>query len=183
MIQRKKIVPFASGKVLEIGVGSGLNLPFYKLDRVESLIAMDPSVEMLIRAEKSLDPQMPPTQFVRGFAQEIPVQSNSIDTIVMTYTLCSIPDVESSLAEFKRVLKPGGQLLFCEHGLAPDAKVQKWQKRLNPLWAKLGGGCLLDKNIPELIRKHSFTINRMESMYIPGFKPASYNYWGVATPS
>jgi len=119
-------------------------------------------------------------EFVLAGSEEIPLDSDSFDTVLMTYTLCSIPDSEPALREMARVLKQGGQLLFCEHGVAPDASVRRWQNRINPIWRRLGGGCYLNRDIPDLIGQGGFEITGMETMYIPGWRPASFNYWGAA---
>ena len=113
-------------------------------------------------------------------AEDIPADNNCFDSIVITYTLCSIPNNKKAFDEIKRVLKTNGQLLFCEHGKAPDKSIQKWQNIINPIWKKLGGGCTLNRDIPSIIQDNGFKINKMESMYIPGWKPASFNYWGSA---
>jgi ubiquinone/menaquinone biosynthesis C-methylase UbiE len=181
-IQRQKIVPFASGMVLEIGIGSGLNLGFYDPDKVDNIIGLDPSEEMLAIAEKSLPQHSHSVRLVKGSAEDVPLKRDSVDTIVITYVMCSIPEVELALKEFKRVLKPGGRLLFCEHGMAPDPFVRKWQNRMNPIWKRVSGGCHLNRNIPKIIESGSFRIENMESMFIPGPRMASYNYWGVAKP-
>lgn len=120
-------------------------------------------------------------EFLQAPAEEIPLDSTSVDTIVVTYTLCTIPDVLPALQDMRRVLKPGGELIFCEHGEAPDEKVQRWQGRLNPIWKKLGGGCNLNRKIPLLLVEAGFKIQGLDTMYIPGWKPASFNYWGLAT--
>ena len=180
MIQRKKILPFASGKIVEIGIGSGLNLPLYDGQQVENIIGVDSSESMLQLAEKHISNSNFPVQLVNASAENIPVVSDFADTIVTTYTLCSISDIPSVFEEIRRILKPGGKFIFCEHGLAPDRNVQKWQNRLNPMWRKFGGGCNLNRNIPELIRQCSFDISSLNSMYIPGPRIASYNYWGIA---
>ena len=182
MKQRQKIVPLAYGNVLEVGVGSGLNFDFYDATKVDRLYALDPSEEMWALAKKQLDTSQIKIEFTKGYAEEIPLDSNSIDSIVITYTMCTIPDVEASLAEMRRVLKVHGELIFCEHGIAPDNSVRRWQNILNPIWKNVGGGCNLNRNIPELISDGGFKINNLETMYLPGFKPASYNFWGVAKP-
>lgn len=180
MLQRQKLIPFAEGKVLEIGIGSGLNLPFYDKDKVSHLLAIDPSEE--IWKKNKVDLQKLPFifEFEKAFAEDIPADTNSFDTVILTYTLCSIKEANEALEEIKRVLKDSGKLLFCEHGKAPDKAVQKWQNRMNPLWKRIGGGCNLNKDIPVLIESNGFKIKKMETMYIPGWKPASFNYWGAA---
>ena len=182
MKQRQKIVPLAYGNVLEVGVGSGLNFGYYNSAKVDKLFALDPSEEMWALAKKQLDTSQINIEFTKGYAEEIPLDSNSIDSIVITYTMCTIPNVEASLAEMRRVLKVHGELIFCEHGVAPDNSVRRWQNLLNPIWKNVGGGCNLNRNIPELISDGGFKINNLETMYLPGFKPASYNFWGVARP-
>lgn len=182
MRQRMKVIPLATGNVLEIGVGSGLNLPLYDKAHVRHLTAIDPSREMW---DKSLvDTQNLPFDFsfVEAFAENIPEESNRFDTVVITYALCTIADTNKALEEVRRVLKPNGKLVFCEHGKAPDIAIQKWQNRINPLWKRLGGGCNLNKDIPLIIEASGFKMNGMEKMYIPGWKPASFNYWGTAKP-
>ena len=182
MKQRQKIVPQAYGNVLEVGVGSGLNFEYYDAAKVDRLFALDPSEEMWAIAKKQLAINQINIEFTKGYAEEIPLDNNSIDSIVITYTMCTIPNVEVSLDEMRRVLKTRGELIFCEHGIAPDKSVRRWQNLLNPIWKNVGGGCNLNRNIPKLIVEGGFNINNLETMYIPGFKPASYNYWGVAKP-
>jgi len=181
MKQREKVVPLAEGRVLEIGIGSGLNLPFYTQGKVKHLWGLDPSQETWALAHDKLGIFDFDIDFIEASAEDIPLESGSADTILVTYTICTIPDVFSALKEARRVLKSGGSLLFCEHGLAPDESVQRWQNRMNPLWTKIGGGCNLNRPIPELIEQAGFRIRSMDTMYIPGWKPASFNYWGVAT--
>ncbi|WP_242131359.1 class I SAM-dependent methyltransferase [Aestuariivivens marinum] len=176
--QREKIIPLAHGNVLEIGIGSGLNLPFYDKTNVKHLTAIDPSIE--IWNQNKFDVKSLPFEFnfIKAIAENIPVDNNSFDYVVITYTLCSIPDVSKAFNEIRRVIKPNGKLLFCEHGKAPDKSVQKWQNYINPIWKKLGGGCTLNKDIPSIIKNNGFKIINMETMYIPGWKPASFNFWG-----
>lgn len=181
MKQREKVVPLASGRVLEIGIGSGLNIPFYSQHKVEHLWGLDPSPDMWKIAEKNAAQHHLEVEFLQSGAESIPLDNNSADTVVMTYTMCTIPEVRSALDEIRRVLKPGGQLIFCEHGLAPDKDVQRWQNRLNPAWKKLGGGCNLNRPIPELLHHSGFKSTDMQTMYIPGWKPGCFNYWGTAT--
>ena len=180
MRQRMKIVPLAKGVVLEIGIGSGLNLPFYKKDSVKHLTAIDPSEEIWNINVVDIESLPFDFEFIKAPAENIPAKDNSFDTVVMTYTLCTISDVYKGLSEIKRVLKPDGKLLFCEHGKAPEKSIQKWQKTINPLWKRVGGGCNLNRDIPAIINKNGFKINKLETMYLPGWKIASYNYWGMA---
>jgi ubiquinone/menaquinone biosynthesis C-methylase UbiE len=182
MRQRTKVIPLATGNVLEIGIGSGLNLSIYNNENVKHLTAIDPSNEMWDR--NVIDTKNLPFEFsfIEAFAENIPEEDNRFDTVVITYTLCSIPDTNKALEEMRRVLKPNGKLIFCEHGKASDEATQKWQNRINPLWKRLGGGCNLNKDIPSIIEANGFKMNNMEAMYIPGWKPASFNYWGTARP-
>lgn len=178
--QRQKVIPLAAGRVLEIGIGSGLNLEYYDPGRVERVWGLDPSPEMWALAGAKVGKLPFGVEFVQGEAQNIPLEDRSIDTVVVTYTLCTIPEAVAALGDMRRVLKPGGQLLFCEHGLAPDESVRKWQHRVNPVWRRVGGGCNLNRDIPSLLRAGGFRIRDMDTMYIPGWKPASFNYWGTA---
>lgn len=178
--QRKKVVPLAKGRVLEIGIGSGLNLQFYDSSNVEYIWGLDPSAEMRKLAEKRVKNIQFEVEFIGLSGDEIPLESNSVNTVLVTYTLCTIPDVAQALSEMSRVLMPGGELIFCEHGLAPDEDVRRWQNRINPIWKRMGGGCNLNRPIPNLIEQGGFKINSIETMYIPGWKPACFNYWGSA---
>lgn len=178
--QREKIVPRAWGRVLEIGIGSGLNLPFYDFQKISSLLGLEPSSKMIAMAEKQAQELKINVEFINTTACEIPLASNSMDTVVITYTLCTIPDVLHSLGEMKRVLKPGGKLHFSEHGQAPDLSVKYWQNTLTPLWKMIGGGCHLNRMIPELILQGGFRIQEMETLYLPGWKPLTFNFWGTA---
>lgn len=180
MIQRAKIIPQAQGTVLEIGVGSGLNLPFYDKAHIKHLTAIDPSVETWDKNKFDIQKLPFNFEFIKAYAEAIPADNNCFDTVVMTYALCTIPDTQKALEEIRRVLKPNGKLLFCEHGKAPDLAVQKWQNNINPLWKRLGGGCHLNKDIPLIIKQNGFNIKKLDAMYIPGWKPASFNYWGTA---
>lgn len=183
MRQREKVVPLADGRVLEIGVGSGLNLPLYDPAKVKHVWGLDPSPEMWEMAKtqtKALDFDV---EFLQAFAEEIPLEQGSIDTVLVTYTLCTIPDPVAALRDMRRVLRPGGTLVFCEHGIAPDESVQKWQGRMNPIWRRLGGGCHLNRPIPELLATGGFEVRSMETMYLPGWRPASFNFWGTAAPA
>ena len=178
--QREKIVPLASGDVLEIGFGSGLNLPYYDRSKIGRLFALEPSEGMLRLAQKNIDESDLDVETIGLPGEEIPLDDESVDTVLVTYTLCSIADVAPALAGMRRVLKPGGKLLYCEHGKAPDANVHKWQDRLNPGWKRLSGGCNMNRDIPALLEGAGFVIEDDNRMYIPGIRALSYNYWGVA---
>ena len=180
--QRNKIVPYAKGEVLEIGIGSGLNLPYYNKSLVKKVYGLDPSEELNEIALKNASGINLDIDFIISGAEEIKLPSKSIDTVLITYTLCTIPEFKEALKEIKRVLKDDGIMLFCEHGLAPDKKVSKWQNRINPLWGKLFGGCNINRNIPHIIQESGLNIKKLEQMYLPSTpKIVAYNYWGVAS--
>ena len=176
---RSQLVPEACGTVLEIGVGSGLNLPYYGT-AVSRLYGLDPSEELLQMARKKAGAAPFPVEFLTHTGEEIPLDDCCFDTIVTTWTLCTIPDPVKALKEMRRVLKPGGSLLFAEHGLAPDASVRGWQERLNPLWRRITGGCNLNRKMDELIRTSDFRIVQLDMAYAKGLRPMSYIYSGRA---
>ncbi len=178
--QREKIVPLAEGDVLEIGIGSGLNLPFYDPQKVRKIWGLEPSEGMRRLAAKNLKGMNLDLEFIDLPGEEIPLESNSVDTVLVTYTLCTIPDAVTALEGMRRVLKPSGRLLFCEHGTAPDENIRRWQDRLNTGWSKIAGGCNMNRNILEMINAAGFHIVDDERMYIPGLRILSYNYWGSA---
>jgi ubiquinone/menaquinone biosynthesis C-methylase UbiE len=182
MRQREKVVPRARGRVLEVGIGSGLNFPFYDARKVTKVWGLDPSPEMTRMAQR-MAPSMPfEVEFIGLPGEEIPLEDSSVDTVLVTYTLCTIPNTTSALRQMVRVLRPGGELIFCEHGAAPDASVRRWQDRLNPIWKRIAGGCHLNRPIPTLIEAGGFRITALETMYIPGWRPGTFNYWGTGVP-
>jgi ubiquinone/menaquinone biosynthesis C-methylase UbiE len=178
---RRKTIPAARGRVLELGAGSGLNLPFYGRE-VTRLYALDPSEALLRMARKKRPPAGIPVEFLEASAEQIPLESRSVDTVVTTWTLCTVPDAPKALREARRVLKPGGLLLFTEHGHSPDASVANWQRRLNPLWRRIAGGCNLDRKIDRLIRDAGFEVFDLENEYLKGPRPFTYTYSGRARP-
>jgi len=180
--QREKIVPLAEGEVLEIGFGSGLNLPFYDRGKVRKIWGLEPSEGMRRKARPRAKAAGLEVEFIDLPGEEIPLEAGTVDTVLVTYSLCTIDDAVAALNGMRRVLKPAGNLLFCEHGVAPDENVRRWQGRMNPLWRRLAGGCNLDRDIPGLIMEAGFEIRADERMYIPGIRMLSYNYWGVARP-
>lgn len=177
---RSKIVPQATGDVLEIGIGSGLNLQFYDPKKVSSIVGIDPAAQMQTLARKRADSISIPVEVITADVQGIHAEANRFDTIVITFTLCSINNPIPALKEMRRVLKPGGRLLFCEHGLAPDLSVERWQNRLTPLWKPLAGGCHLNRDIPALIEAGGFIISELSTEYLSGPRPMSYVYSGWA---
>lgn len=182
MRYRSQIVPQARGTVLEIGVGSGLNLPFYG-HGVEQLYGLDPSEALLAMARKKSRAIAFPVDFLAHTGEEIPMDDRCIDTVVMTWTLCTIPDPAKALREMRRVLKPGGMLLFAEHGLAPETRVQGWQQFLNPLWSRITGGCNLNRKMDQLIQASGFQIVDLKKEYAKGPRAFSYIYSGHAQPA
>lgn len=179
---RARLVPQARGAALEVGVGSGLNLRFYG-DQVERLVAVDPSAELLRMARRRARGAAFPIELLLRPGEELPLANASIDSAVVTFTLCTIADPAKALREVRRVLKPGGELLFAEHGLSPDAGVRRWQRRLNPLWRRVAGGCNLDRPIDELIAAAGFRFAALETEYAKGPRPMSYVYIGRALPA
>ncbi len=182
--QRAKIVPLAEGRVLEVGIGSGLNFPFYEAAKVDRVIGLDPAEELWARAARRARAVPFEIEYLPLEGERIPLAPSSVDTVLVTYTLCTIPQAVTALEGMRRVLKPGGRLLFCEHGKAPDAAVRRWQGRVNPAWGCVFGGCNLDRDIPALLHAGGFRIDRMERGYVarmPRF--AGFNYWGSAVPA
>ncbi len=180
MKQREKVIPRAEGQVLEIGMGSGLNLPFYDRKKVQKVWGLEPSEGMRQLARRNMGGANLDLEMIDLPGEEIPLDENSVDTVVVTYTLCTIPDVQKALRGMARVLRPGGQLLFCEHGIAPDEHIAKWQNRLDRVWGLFAGGCHINRHIPSVIESAGFRVVEDERMYIPGVKVLSYNYWGAA---
>jgi ubiquinone/menaquinone biosynthesis C-methylase UbiE len=181
--QRQKVVPLAEGCVLEIGIGSGLNFPYYNPDKIERVIGLDPAEEMLTYAKRKSESVPFTVEYLVQQGESIPLESESVDTVLITYTLCTIPNVIAALEGMRQVLKQSGRLIFCEHGKAPDEAVRLWQDRLNPLWGRLGGGCNLNRDIPALIEAAGFGIDNLETMYLPSTpRFAGFNYWGTARP-
>lgn len=180
--QRAKVVPHARGRVLEVGMGSAINLPFYDADEVEMVWGLEPSEGMRRRAEPRLAEARFPVEWLGLPGEEIPLEDDSADTVLLTYTLCTIPDFARALAGMRRVLKPGGRLLFSEHGEAPDESVRKWQDRINPIWKRLAGGCNINRQVPRLIEEAGFKIEELDTMYLPSTpRIAAFQYWGSAT--
>jgi ubiquinone/menaquinone biosynthesis C-methylase UbiE len=176
---RKRILSHADGRVLEIGIGSGLNLPFYT-ERATEILGIEPHPKLLAMAARRHSSV--PSKLVRGSAEFIPLDDRSVDTVVITWTLCSIPNPGKALEEMRRVLKTGGQLLFVEHGLAQDERVQRWQHRLNSVWKRFAGGCNLDRPISKLLEDAGFQLGRIETGYMRGPKPMTFTYEGSARP-
>jgi ubiquinone/menaquinone biosynthesis C-methylase UbiE len=178
--QRQKVVPLAKGKVLDIGIGSGLNIPFYNSDKIDKVIGIDPSHELIELAKELANDSKASIELVIGSAESIPYPDNFFDTVLVTYTMCTIPNVAMANKEMWRVLKDDGRLIFCEHGLAPDKKISKWQNRIDPFWGKIAGGCHLNRDIQKLITDAGFSFESLDKMYIPSTpKFAGYNYWGI----
>lgn len=179
--QRAEVVPLAHGRVLEIGIGTGLNMPHYDKSRVSAIVGVDPALRMHALARRRIARAGLRVELVGLSAETLPLADASFDSILMTYTLCSIADPAAALGEMRRVLAPGGQLIFCEHGRAPDASVRHWQARLQPAWGRVAGGCQLGRDIPRLLEQAGFELHDMQSAYLKGPRPMTFNYWGVAT--
>ncbi|MBP2291317.1 class I SAM-dependent methyltransferase [Azospirillum rugosum] len=179
---RSRVVGGARGRVLEIGLGSGRNLPFYGATAGE-VVGVDPSPELLAMARQAAAAAPRPVTVVEQTAERLPFEDGSFDTVVVTWSLCSIPDPSAALREARRVLKPGGELRFVEHGLAPAPGVQRWQHRLTPLWSRCSGGCHLDRKMDDLIRAAGFRVTELTKRYLPGPKIMTFMYEGTAVPS
>ncbi len=179
--QREKIVPQAEGVVLELGFGAGLNLPHYDRSKVTKLFALEPALGMLARARKVAAGADLPVEILAETAEALSLPAASVDTVLVTYSLCTIPDAVAALDGARRALRPGGRLLFCEHGRAPDEAVRRTQVRIEPIWRIIGGGCHVSRDIPALIAQSGFAIETLETMYLPKTPAWSgFNYWGSA---
>ncbi|QFS87095.1 MULTISPECIES: class I SAM-dependent methyltransferase [unclassified Marinobacter] len=179
---RSQIVPRARGRVLEVGMGSGINLEFYDQSRVEMVYGLEPSEGMRRKALPNLNRSPIAVEWLDLPGEKIPLEDNSVDTVLLTFTLCTIPDWHAALLQMKRVLKPGGDLLFLEHGEAPHETVRKWQHRITPGWKMFAGGCHLNRQIADLIRHAGFEIQELENLYMPNApKIAGFIYKGRAT--
>ncbi|MGM0475351.1 MAG: class I SAM-dependent methyltransferase [Bacteroidota bacterium] len=179
--QREKVIPLARGEVLEIGIGAGHSLPLYDGSKVKHLTAIDPLEKLWKKRKTELSELEFDVKYIRGTADHIPAKNSTYDTVVVTYTLCSIRYIDRTLQEIHRVMKPGGKLVFSEHGLAPDRGLRMWQNLINPLWKRIGGGCHLNRDVPAILERNGFRTDNMKSGYLPGWKATSYNYWGSAT--
>jgi ubiquinone/menaquinone biosynthesis C-methylase UbiE len=177
---RERVIGAAEGLVIEIGVGSGRNLPLYR-SPVKEVLALEPSPQLTAMARGALHPGMP-VRFIEASAEAIPLDDQSVDTVVTTWTLCSIPDAAMALTEMRRVLRPSGKLLFVEHGMAPDRNVRRWQDWLTPAWKRISGGCHLNRPIGAMIESAGFRIERVETGYMPGPKAMTFMYEGTARP-
>lgn len=177
---RERVIGAAEGRVLEIGSGSGVNLPFYR-PTVGEILALEPSPSLLAIARRVPRPGMP-VRFIEASAEAIPLDDGSVDTVVTTWTLCTIPGAAAALSEMRRVLKPGGKLLFVEHGRSPDRGVRWWQDTITPAWRPISGGCHLNRPIRSMIENGGFRIDRVETGYMPGPKPMTFMYEGSARP-
>ncbi|MGQ0654806.1 MAG: class I SAM-dependent methyltransferase [Betaproteobacteria bacterium] len=178
--QREKLVPLARGRVLEIGIGTGLNLAHYDKSRIEQIVGLDPALEMHRLAKKRMQHAGLAVDLVGLSAERIPFPDATFDSVLVTYTLCSISDPVAALREMRRLLKPGAKLIFCEHGASPDPSVRRWQDRLTPLWSRLGGGCHLNRDVPGLLQQAGLRSRDMQTTYLPGPRPLTYNFCGTA---
>ena len=179
MPYRQRVIASAEGRVLEIGIGSGLNLPFYPA-AVQEILGLEPSPRLVAMAKGAASACRSAVTLIEGSAEAIPLDGRSIDTVVRTWTLCTIPRAAAALDEMRRVLKPGGRLLFVEHGLAPDEAVRKWQNWLTPAWTHISGGCHLNRPIQTLIEAGGFRLDRLDTGYMAGPRPMTFMYEGAA---
>ena len=178
---RERVAGAAEGRILDIGIGSGLNLPFYG-QNVKQIVGIEPSPMLLDMARNAARRSMSHLELVEGTAEAIPIESASIDTVVTTWTMCSIPNVDGALAEMRRVLSSGGSLLFVEHGRAPEPRVRWWQDHPTPAWKCLSGGCHLNRAIEDLVQRAGFRIEHIEKGYMRGPEPLTFMYEGRARP-
>lgn len=182
---RAEVVPLAEGTVLELGLGSGLNLAFYDPQKVTKVLGVDPGVALTDLAQARMAAAPVPVELLSISGEALPQADHSIDTVLTTFTLCTIPNVYAALREARRVLKPDGKLVFLEHGLAPEPTVARWQRRLNPLWGALAGGCQLIRNPKALLEEAGWHIEEAhhEVGYgMPGPRVLTYLYRGTARP-
>lgn len=185
MKQREKVVPYAEGRVLEVGCGSGTNFGLYDSSNVSQVFALEPDAQMIKKAQKRADAaEGLNIEFMEAGGEAVPLDDNSVDTVVFTFTMCTIPPIDAALAEARRVLRPGGKLLYSEHGGAPDEGILKWQRRLEPIQKTLAGGCHLTRVPPRMLEHNGFTVTDGETMYLPSTpKVLGFAYWGQAVVS
>lgn len=183
LAERKRWVPRARGHVLELGVGSGLNLAFYEPARVHKVTAIDPSAALLARAAPRAEAAPVPVELVRTPAEQLPFAAQAFDSVLVTYSLCSVDDPLAVLAEVRRVLRPGGELVLVEHGLSSDAATQRWQRRVTPVWRRVGGGCRLDRDMTALLREARFSTDEIAASQEEGSRLTAFTYQGVARPA
>ena len=181
--KRSQIVPMAHGRVLEIGIGSGLNFEHYNFDKIDEIVGVDPAVSSIAIARSRSYQYNSKISFIESSAESIVLESGSFDCVVVGYSLCTIPEPLKALAEVRRLMKPNGSLLFMEHGLAPEQNIQKWQHRLTPGWKKIAGGCNLNRDIADLISASGFQFKSLKKKYIKGPKILSFQYYGEAIKS
>jgi ubiquinone/menaquinone biosynthesis C-methylase UbiE len=181
--ERRRWIPRAHGRVLELGVGSGLNLAFYDPARVAEVTGVDPSAPLLLRAGPRAAQAPVPVTLIEASAEQLPFDPGSFDSAIVTYSLCSMDQPARALAEVRRVLRPGGELVFVEHGLAPDAGTRWWQHRLNPIWRRITGGCRLDRDLPAVLRDAGFAVDELTAGYSGAVRWLSYTYQGTARPA
>ncbi len=179
---RESWIPKARGDVLEIGIGSGLNLPFYG-SQVRRIFGVDPSLALRRMVPQEAGHTVALEIFTQPAEQELPLPDASIDTAVMTWTLCSIPQPAEALRHVRRVLKQDGQFLFIEHGRSDDRSVVAWQDRLTPIWKHIAGGCHLNRKVDDLIATAGFRITELNTFYIVGPRFVTYTYQGIAQPT
>jgi ubiquinone/menaquinone biosynthesis C-methylase UbiE len=178
---RERVAGAAEGRILDVGIGSGMNLPFYA-PQAREIFGLEPSPWLLARARRKAQRTQVPVHLLEGSAERIPLAAHSMDTVVLTWTGCSIPDIATALGEMRRVLKPGGRLLFVEHGRAPEPGVARWQDRINPFWQRISGGCRLNRKIDDLLVDAGFHVDRLDTGYIPGPRIMTFLYEGAAAP-
>ena len=183
---RARVVPLARGRVLEVGFGSGLNLPFYDPARVERLLALEPAEGIRELGRRRIAASRVPVETIGAPGESIPLPDASVDSIVITFTLCTIPDAARAAREMRRVLRPGGEVCFAEHGMARSVRAQRWQRLVEPVWTPLAGGCHLTRDPPQILRDAGFAVQWTEGLLDPRplaarmIGPLTYGYWGVA---
>ncbi|HSG33823.1 MAG TPA: class I SAM-dependent methyltransferase [Sphingomonadaceae bacterium] len=181
--ERAKVVPQAEGVVLEVGIGSGLNMAHYDRAKVQRVIGVDPGVEICALGRARFAGAGMPVELIHASGEDLPLDDRCVDTVLLTYTLCSIPDAFAAATEMRRVLRPGGRLLLCEHGRSKDVGVARWQNRINPLWRRLAGGCNVNRDAAAILEGAGFRFEQLENFYLPGApKFAGFHYRGVARP-
>ncbi len=181
--QRQIVVPKATGTVLEIGIGSGLNLPFYDRSKVKNIIGIDPGEGILKLGHERFSNMDIPLEILAESAENMPLETGSVDTVLLTWAGCSIPDIQTALAEMRRVLKPGGQLVFCEHGRSSDPAVARRQDWLNKVWPYFAGGCNVNRDFEALIKGAGFNIKELDTFYaMKSPKAVTFHYRGIALP-